>query len=130
MIKKYKQFVNESGFQTTKSFEDDNYELEDETSLFPQSNRIFDEETDDETNDDILDDEMDNDSILSDDVEEEIDIYKNKLEELAKKLGAKVADYKIVYNGKTIIFPSETEMYHVDRKKFETADEVVEYLQK
>ena len=40
----------------------------------------------------------------------------------------KVEDGKVRYEGKEIIFPSETEMYHVDRKKFETIEEVLNYL--
>lgn len=51
------------------------------------------------------------------------------LRELANKLGAEVIDNSVVYDGKKINFFSETEMYHVDRKKFKTAEEVVNYLQ-
>ena len=50
------------------------------------------------------------------------------LGELADKLGAEVSNNSIMYNGKKINFYSETEKFHVDRKKFKTADEVVEYL--
>lgn len=50
------------------------------------------------------------------------------LAELADKLGTDVINNSVEYNGKKINFFSETEMYHVDRKKFKTADEVVEYL--
>lgn len=62
--------------------------------------------------------------------EEAIDIFKKRLEDLAKLLGVEVTDNKVIYNDKEIIFPSETEMYHVDRKKFKTAEEVVDYLTK
>jgi hypothetical protein len=44
-------------------------------------------------------------------------------------LGVEVEDGKIMYNGKKIIFPSETEMYHVDNKKFKTSQEVISYLE-
>jgi hypothetical protein len=52
-----------------------------------------------------------------------------RLKELADLLGTDVMNNNTIeYNGKTIIFPSETEMYHVDRKKFKTAQEVYDYL--
>lgn len=60
--------------------------------------------------------------------EEGGDFYSNKLNELANKLGVEVSNGEIKYKGKTIIFPSETNQYHVDRNKFQTSDEVVEYL--
>lgn len=63
--------------------------------------------------------------------DEQVDIYTSKLIELALALGldeSAVKDNKIEFEGKTIIFPSETEKYHVDRKKFDTVDQVVAYL--
>ena len=75
-----------------------------------------------------MEDEMDSEM---EDEEEGFDIYKTKMEELAKMLGTEVDETnKISYEGKEIIFPSETEMYHVDKKKFKTAQEVVDYLEK
>lgn len=62
--------------------------------------------------------------------EEGGDIYTNKLRELANDLGAEVVGNKINYEGKTIIFPSETEKYHVDKKKFRTKEEILNYLRK
>lgn len=52
------------------------------------------------------------------------------LAELAEKLGVEVGeDGSIDYNGKKINFYSETEMFHIDNKKFATVDEVVNYLE-
>lgn len=56
------------------------------------------------------------------------EFYQDKLEELAIALDTNVVDNKIEYDGKEIIFPSETAMYHVDGKKFKESQEVVEYL--
>ena len=51
------------------------------------------------------------------------------LNQLANELGTEVdADGSINYEGKKINFFSETEKFHVDNKKFSTAEEVVNYL--
>ena len=51
------------------------------------------------------------------------------LNQLANELGTEVdADGSINYEGKKINFYSETEKFHVDNKKFSTAEEVVAYL--
>lgn len=39
------------------------------------------------------------------------------------------ADGSVTYNGKKINFYSETEKFHVDKKKFSSVEEVVNYLQ-
>lgn len=80
-----------------------------------------------------LDQELDN--LPAEDIEEEEeeeagDIYANRLQEVAELLGTQVEGGKVNFEGKEIIFPSETEMYHVDKKKFKTAQEVVNYLKK
>ena len=46
------------------------------------------------------------------------------LQNLADVLGTEVVDNSVEYNGKKINFYSETEMFHVDKKKFKTAEEV------
>lgn len=51
-----------------------------------------------------------------------------KLKELASALGTEVVDNSVVYDGKKINFYSETEKFHVDKKKFKTIEEVLEYL--
>lgn len=51
------------------------------------------------------------------------------LNQLASELGTEVdEDGSINYEGKKINFYSETEKFHVDNKKFSTAEEVVNYL--
>ena len=51
------------------------------------------------------------------------------LNQLANELGTEVdEDGSINYEGKKINFYSETEKFHVDNKKFSTAEEVVNYL--
>jgi hypothetical protein len=49
--------------------------------------------------------------------------------DLASELGTEIGnDGSINYNGKKVNFYSETEMFHVDKKKFKTPEEVVSYL--
>lgn len=99
MIKKYNQFVRQNFNENI-----------DESS--------FDETEDNKyTYDDNLEEE-----------EEAGDIYKKRLEELANLIGSEVTDGKIIHNGEEIIFPSETEMFHVGKKKFKTADEAAKYI--
>lgn len=52
-----------------------------------------------------------------------------KMRELAEMLGSEVVENKIEYQGKTINFFSETNKFHIGKEKFETPQEVVEYLQ-
>lgn len=57
-------------------------------------------------------------------------IGRKMINQLANHLGTEVSnDGSIDYNGKKINFYSETEMFHVDRKKFKTPEEVVNYLE-
>jgi hypothetical protein len=64
--------------------------------------------------------------------EEGVDIYVNKIQELADLLGVEVENGHVVYNGKKVMFPSETEKYQIEgvRKGFNTAEEVVRELGK
>jgi hypothetical protein len=115
MIKRYNQFIKENI----------NEDIDAE-----EINSFDDQELDDqELDQDLTQDDFDED-YEDDDLEEEeaADLYKTKLSELASLLGVEVVDGKVEYNGKQIIFPSETEMYHVGNKKFKTAEEVVEFL--
>jgi hypothetical protein len=63
--------------------------------------------------------------------EEGNDVYTANLQKLASMLGTEVEDNSINYEGHKIIFPSETEMYHIvgDKNKFKTAQEVIDYLE-
>jgi hypothetical protein len=66
------------------------------------------------------------------DATEEDDSYigTKMLNELADKLGVEVVDGAIDYNGTKINFFSETEKFHIGKKKFATVDEVVSFIEK
>lgn len=63
--------------------------------------------------------------------EEESGEYRGDVEmrELADMLGAELVNNQIEYEGKKINYFSETEMFHVDKKKFKTKEEVIDYLE-
>jgi hypothetical protein len=63
--------------------------------------------------------------------EEESGEYKGDLEmkKLADLLGVEVVNNQIEYDGKKINYFSETEMFHIGKKKFEDAESVIEYLE-
>ena len=113
MIKKYNQFVKES--DTPEEFNDEN---------------DYNEESDENTEYVTTELPDSEDGFEGEEEEEAVDFYKQKLDELADMLGVKTSGNKIEYEGKSIIFPSETEKYHVDRKKFRTTKEVFNYLTK
>ena len=50
------------------------------------------------------------------------------LQDLADALGTEVIDNAVEYEGKKVNFYSETEKFHIDKKKFVTVEEVVDYL--
>jgi hypothetical protein len=79
-----------------------------------------------------LESEIQNTEIAKNSFEEEEesgDVYSAKMKELANMLGSEVTDKNTIeYNGTQIIYPSETEMYHVGKKKFKTSQEVKNYL--
>jgi hypothetical protein len=121
MIKRYNQFVNGRINENIGEGFD-----EEEGDFIPgEMAPGFDEEEGD-----FMEDEMSiEDEFMGEEEEEGGDIFKMKLKELADLLGTDVMDNNTIeYDGKTIIFPSETEMFHVDRKKFKTAQEAYDYL--
>lgn len=123
MIKRYNQFVKE------KINENVDMEEVDMEQVLPVEEDEFDSDKEEMDSED--EQEMDSEDMDFEDEEEGFDIYKAKMEELANLLGVEVDETnKISFEGKEIIFPSETEMYHVDKKKFKTAQEVVDYLKK
>lgn len=109
MIKKYNQFVN------TKVNE--NMELE--GTLEVTQNELQD------LPDTYVADVAD---VEEEEEEEAGDIFGKRLQELADLLEIEMTDSKLVFNGQEVIFPSETEMYHVGKKKFKTAVETAKYL--
>lgn len=113
MIKRYNQFVNGRINENIEEVEAD---------LDTELDQELDQELDNLPTEDI--------DIEEEEEEEAGDIYVNRLQEVAELLGAQVEGGKVNFEGKEIIFPSETEMYHVDKKKFKTAQEVVDYLKK
>jgi len=66
------------------------------------------------------------------DATEEEDSYigTKMLNELARKLGTEVVDGSINYEGNKINFFSETEKFHIGKKKFATVEEVLAFLEK
>jgi len=114
MIKRYNQFVKGRINENSEAFD------EEEGDFVPgqELNPGFDEEEGDFM-----------EEFMGEEEEEGGDIFRSKMSELATKLGTDVMDNNTIdYNGQQIIFPSETEMFHVGRKKFKTSDEVVDYL--
>lgn len=66
------------------------------------------------------------------DATEEEDSYigTKMLNDLARKLGTEVVDGSINYEGNKINFFSETEKFHIGKKKFATVEEVLAFLEK
>ena len=50
------------------------------------------------------------------------------MQELADRLNSEVVNNHIDYNGQTINYYSETEKFHVGKEKFDTVEEVIDYL--
>ena len=50
------------------------------------------------------------------------------MKELAEELGTEVVDNEINYEGHKINYFSETESFHVDKKKFDSMEEVLQFL--
>jgi hypothetical protein len=127
MIKKYNQFVNERVNEEFESEEEfDTNQQEHELAIRDLEHEFKDLESDVK--------EAPIEDLESEEMEEEMeeeggDVYANKLQEVADKLGSEVTNGKVEYNGQKIIFPSETEMFHVGNKKFKTADEVVTFIE-
>ena len=57
-------------------------------------------------------------------------IGKKMMNDLSRELGTDIDDDgSINYNGKKVNFYSETEKFHVDKKKFDTVEDVLNYLE-
>lgn len=50
------------------------------------------------------------------------------MKKIAAALGEELHGNEIVHDGHKINFFSETEMYHIDRKKFKTPEEVIDFM--
>lgn len=120
-LKKYNEYVKED--LTSMSSEVDPTELELDNEMEIGQEEQFD--------DDLIDDEINIDNQIDDEPEEEEgrEYEGTKLmKDLAAKLGSEIVNNSIQYNGKKINFFSETESFHIDKKKFKTIDEVLNYL--
>ena len=141
MIKRYNQFVNEELEFGAGAPSPTRRERETETPTRPDTDRPT---TPRPTRPGVIPDdvpsEQDNplaknspfEQEFDGEEEEQEDIYSSRLKELADALGLDsdaVQNNKLDFDGKEIIFPSETEKFHVDRKKFDTVEQVVDYLQ-
>jgi hypothetical protein len=154
-LKRFGQFVNkinedvvpQEEFDSLEDFkkelpegelsEDDfDFEDDDEESVeVPEVSSELDSEFSDETEVELGDDEL-GDELYSDDFEEEEEAEEEgseyegtkKMKELASKLGVEVENNEINYNGQKIHFFSETEKFHIGKQKFETVDEVLNFL--
>lgn len=98
---------NEEGFESTEDLEDN-----DSANLLDSEEDVAPEASEGEE-------------------EEESGEYEGTrlLNQLAEMLGAKVVNNQIDYNGQKINFYSEDEKFHIGKNKFESPEEVVEFLQ-
>ena len=109
MIKKYNKFVEDRLLKEDVQVTPEEIQNMEEPMEEPIEEPIQDIEEDEEEGSEYIGDQ--------------------KIKELGSLLGTEKNEKgAIVYNGKEINFYSETEKFHVDNKKFSTAEEVVGYL--
>jgi len=120
MIKKYNQFVNERVNEDLEDFEETNQQ---EAELV---NNDLEADLEEAPVEDLESEVVSSEEEME---EEGGDVYASKLKQVADELGVEVSNGRIEYNGKKIMFPSETEMFHVGNKKFKTAEEVINFLE-
>ena len=67
---------------------------------------------------------------MSGEEEEEAGDYHGSvgMKKIAQALGEEMQGNEIMHDGHKINFFSETEMYHIDKKKFKTPEEVIKYM--
>lgn len=120
ILKRFDQFINED---VDNEFDNSDMinELEDD-AIVDDSLESEDDEFSNEVEDDFSDE--------VDETEEESGQYigTKLMNELAAKLGTKVVNNSIDYEGKKINYYSETEAFHVGNKKFATIEEVLSFL--
>lgn len=128
-LKKYNEYVKED--LTPMSVDSDPLEVENDMTgeiegerRAGQDDEFMDYDGDDAST--LIGNNMNDD----DQEEEEGNEYEGTklMSDLAQKLGTEIVNNSIEYNGKKINFFSETESFHVDKKKFKTIDEVLAYL--
>lgn len=130
ILKKYNEFVNRINEneepmlspEEMDNFTEDDVDMDSEIDM--DSGMIEDEDDFSDELEDELEEEME------EEMEEEEGEYLGTrlMNELAEKLGTEVVDNKIIYNDTEINFFSEDEKFHIGKNKFETVDEVLEFL--
>jgi hypothetical protein len=67
---------------------------------------------------------------MSGEEEEEAGDYHGSvgMKKIAQALGEELQGNEIMHDGHKINFFSETEMYHIDKKKFKSAEEVIDFM--
>ncbi len=123
MIKRYSQFVKENKQVNENIEEFDEIPSNEIESEDPDFAEVEDNEVFNQAEEELGDD---NES------EEEGGSYigQEMIQNLADALDTQVdTDGSINYNGEKINFYSETEMFHIGNQKFETVDEVVDFLE-
>jgi hypothetical protein len=136
-LKKYNQYVKED-LQSVDNIEDKSNRPVGRRSGSPSPDfskpkGIFDEDENDMTGELEGERKVGQDNLNVDELEEEEghEYEGTKLmKSLAEKLGTEIVNNSIEYNGKKINFFSETEAFHIDKKKFKTIEEVLTYLGK
>ena len=126
MIKKYSQFIKENKqVKTNEDFDQEEFDQEGLEDFGQESGaEVEDNEMFADADEEIGSNEGEN-------FEEEGDGYigQRMIQDLADALDVQPeADGSVIYNGQKINFFSETEMFHIGSMKFETVDEVVNYL--
>jgi hypothetical protein len=128
-LKKYNEYVKED--LTPMSVESEPLEVENDMTGEIEGERRVGQD------DEFMDYDGDDASTLignnmNDEQEEEEEGHEYEgtklMSDLAQKLGTEIVNNSIEYNGKKINFFSETESFHIDKKKFKTIDEVLAYL--
>lgn len=141
IIKKFESFKSKLSSQDQDGLE--NIEPVESSELGPLNDLEEDEEdnliySDDDLDDDDLDveeedsEEEDREYEEEEVQEEEEEAYQyigvKLMNELSQRLGSDIINNQITYDGKIINYFSETECFHIGSEKFETVDDVVDYL--
>ena len=146
-LKKFNQFIkedldpeNEVGYDSVDDFkkelgeeelseEDFDHEDYDDDDFSTEREEEF-AETPEDIVGELGDDDFEDDDDFEVEEEEEGHEYKGNLlmQQLADALGEEVVNNQINYNGQKINYYSETEKFHIGREKFETIEEVMDFL--
>lgn len=98
-----------------------------EFQIDPEIEEGFPEEVGEENTEDAIE-ETPVDEVEGAEEEEDSYIGISMMKKLASELGEEIVDNKITHNGQEINFYSETEKFHIGRKKFKTVEKVLDFL--